>query len=157
VPEGVNTVQYRAIDNAGNVQPTQTLTIPVDVTPPVVVATSPSPAIWLQVLSPLGNILGLSPSKAKLQWTVSDNLSQHVHITVLVYNFGGAVVRQLDGGTYATTPGTTLSGSTLWDGKDQTITKFVPVGLYYYRVVATDDAGNVSQSGESRPIQIKVP
>jgi hypothetical protein len=156
VPQGVNTVVYRAIDAAGLIEPTQTLLLPVDVTPPVVAATSPKPALWLQLLSILGNILGLSPANDQLQWTVSDNLSAHVHITVLVFNVAGAVVRQLDGGTYATTPGVTLSGSTPWDGRDYTITGLVPVGLYYYRVVATDDAGNIAQSGESSPLTIKV-
>jgi hypothetical protein len=155
VPEGVNTLNYRAIDNAGLVEPTQTMPLPVDVTPPVVAATSPTPALWLQLLDILGNILGLSPPQAQLNWTVSDNLSAHVHITVLVFNVGGAVVRQLDGGPYNTTPGVTLHGSTAWDGRDFTITGLLPVGLYYYRVVATDDAGNTAQSGESRPIQIK--
>jgi hypothetical protein len=104
----------------------------------------------------LGNILGLSPANAQLGWSVSDNLSSHVHITVLVFNATGAVVRQLDGGTYAVTPGQTLTGNTPWDGRDYTITGLVPIGLYYYRVVATDDAGNVAQSGESKPIQIKI-
>jgi hypothetical protein len=156
VPEGVNTVTYRAIDEAGLVEPTQTLSIPVDVTPPVVTATSPQPAVWLQLLGLLGNVLGLSPADAQLGWTVSDNLSPHVHITVLVFNAAGAVVQQIDGGTYNVTPGTTLSGSTAWNGQDDTITGLVPVGLYYYRVVATDDAGNVAQSGESAPLQVKI-
>ena len=148
-------VTYWATDVAGLVQPVQTLNLPVDQTPPVVVATSPTPAIWLQLLSILGNLLGLSPPTAQLNWTVSDNTSPHVHMTVIVYNATGAVVRQIDGGTVATTPGVTVTGATAWDGTDQTITNVVPVGLYYYRVVATDDAGNIAQSGESRPIQIK--
>jgi hypothetical protein len=155
VAEGVHTVLYRSVDQAGLVEPTNTLPVSVDITPPVVQATSPIPALWLQLLNSLGNILGLSPAQAQLQWTVSDNLSPHAHITVLVFNVAGAVVRQLDGGTYNLTPGTTLNGSTNWDGKDQTITNIVPIGLYYYRVVATDDAGNAAQSGESKPIQIK--
>jgi len=48
----------------------------------------------------------------------------------------------------------TLGGSTAWDGQDQTLTGILPVGLYYYRVVAEDDAGNFTQSGQSIPIQI---
>ena len=48
-----------------------------------------------------------------------------------------------------------LSGYTMWDGKDLSLTGILPVGLYYYRVVVYDDAGNYAQSGESRPIQIK--
>lgn len=42
------------------------------------------------------------------------------------------------------------------DEKDQSLTGIVPLSLYYYRVVVTDAAGNISQSGESRPITIKV-
>jgi len=156
VPEGVHIVTYRAIDGAGQIEPTQTLAVNVDVTPPVVVATSATPTIWLQALDILGNILGLSPPKAQLGWTVKDNLSPHVRITVLVFNAAGAVVRQIDGGTYTTTPGQVLTGTTAWDGHDQTITGFVPAGLYYYRVIATDDGGTTAQSGESRPLQIQV-
>jgi hypothetical protein len=155
IPEGVRSVSFFATDNAGNVAPTQTLTVPVDVTPPVVIATNPDPALWLQLLGILGNFLGFSPPQAKLQWVVSDNLSHNVQVTVLVYNVAGAVVRQLDAGKVAVTPGQPTSGFTYWDGKDQTLTGIIPIGLYYYRVVAIDEAGNVAQSGESKPIQIK--
>ncbi|HVU74031.1 MAG TPA: hypothetical protein VHE83_13790 [Mycobacteriales bacterium] len=155
VPEGVHVVTYRAIDAAGLIERTQTLPVNVDVTPPVVTAASANPSIWLALLNPLlGNVLGLSPAQSQLGWTVKDNLSPHVHITVLVFNVAGAVVRQIDGGTYNVTPGTTLTGSTAWDGHDQTVTGLVPVGVYYYRVIATDDGGTAAQSGESRPIQI---
>jgi hypothetical protein len=156
LPEGVNHVNYRAIDNAGVVEPTQPLTLPVDQTPPTVVATSPTPVVWLQLLSVLGNLVGLSPVNAQLNWKVSDNLSPHVHITTLVFNALGAVVKQLPTQNITVTPGATVSGSTPWDGTDNTITGLVPVGLYYYRVVATDDAGNTAQSGESAPIQVTV-
>jgi hypothetical protein len=155
MPEGINVITYTARDAAGN-SSTATVVVPVDTTPPSVVATNPTPAIWLQLLDILGNILGLSPPTAQLHWTVTDALSQHEQVTVLIYNALGAVVRRLDVGSVATTPGVAYNGSTTWDGKDQTLTGFVPVGLYYYRVVATDDAGNVAQSGESQPIQIKV-
>jgi hypothetical protein len=56
----------------------------------------------------------------------------------------------------AVTPGVYRGGYTLWDGKDLSLTGIVPVGIYFFRVVVTDDAGNVAQSGESKPIQIKV-
>ena len=156
-PPVPRTVTYWATDTAGLVQPARTLTLPVDQTPPVVAATTPTPAHLAGLLSAIGNLLGLSPPTAQLNWTVSDNTSPHVHITVLVYNATGAVVRQLDGGTYATTPNTVVNGSTAWDGKDQTITGVVPVGLYYYRVVATDDAGNIAQSGESSRSRLRPP
>ena len=63
--------------------------------------------------------------------------------------------RQLDGPTVATQPNVPVTGFTNWDGTDETLTGLVPVGIYYYRIVATDDAGNTAQSGESRPIQIR--
>jgi hypothetical protein len=121
----------------------------------VVVATTPTPAIWLQLLNILGNILGFSPPQATLNWTVKDNLSPHVHVWLIIYNVTGQAVRYLDAGQFTTTPGVTLNRSTLWDGHDQTITGLVPIGLYYYRAVAVDDAGNFAQSGQSVPIQIK--
>ena len=155
VPEGVNTIQYRATDVAGFTSAVQTLTVPVDLTPPVVVATTPTPALWLQLLNILGNILGLSPPNATLNFTVSDNLSAHVHVGVIVYNVAGQAVRYLDAGQFNTTPGVTINGSVAWDGHDQTLTGLIPVGLYYYRAVAVDDAGNYSQSGQSIPIQLK--
>jgi hypothetical protein len=54
------------------------------------------------------------------------------------------------------TPGVNVDGYTYWDGRDLSLTGILPIGLYYYRVVVMDDAGNIAQSGESKPIQIKV-
>jgi hypothetical protein len=54
------------------------------------------------------------------------------------------------------TPGVKKTGHVLWDGKDDSLIGFLPAGVYYYRVVATDDAGNVAMSGESLGIQVKV-
>jgi hypothetical protein len=108
-------------------------------------------------VSILGNLLGLSPTQAQLGWTFKDVTTSKVTIRVIIFDATGNVVRQLDGGTFNNpTPGSTVSGSTAWDGKDQTLTGIIGVGVYYYRVVAMDDAGNISQSGESKPIQVKL-
>lgn len=72
------------------------------------------PSIWLRLVSILGNLLGLSPSQAKLRWEISDDLPPSVHVKVIVYNQIGNVVRVLDGGNHALTPGVTKSGHTLW-------------------------------------------
>jgi hypothetical protein len=50
----------------------------------------------------------------------------------------------------------TKTGHVLWDGTDDSLLGVLPAGLYYYRVVATDDAGNVAMSGESLGLQLKV-
>lgn len=181
VPNGRHTVRYYSVDVAGTQEAVRTLQVNVDTTPPVAVATSPDPAVWLKLLGLLGNLLGLSPAQAKLQWTVGDQYSPSVSVRVLVYDVTGNVVRFLDcdyvnddpakprcavkkpgaadvGVTnpITVTPGTDTTGYTYWDGRDLSLTGILPVGVYYYRVVVTDEAGNVAQSGESKPVTIKV-
>jgi hypothetical protein len=174
---GQHTVSYYSVDLAGRQEATKTLTVNVDTTPPVAVATSPEPALWLKLLDLLGNLLGFSPPQAKLQWTAGDQYSGKLSVRVLVYDITGNVVRQLDCETvngkplcylkktgspdtavnnpFSVTPGTNVNGYTYWDGRDSSLTGVLPIGLYYYRVVVMDDAGNFAQSGESKPIQIK--
>jgi hypothetical protein len=178
---GQHTVSYYSVDYAGQQEATKSLSVKVDTTPPVAIATNPAPALWLKLLDLLGNLLGFSPPAAKLQWTVGDQYSSKLSVRVLVYDVTGNVVRQLDCEYYngdptkplcalqkppaadspvlnpfTVTPGTNVNGYTVWDGRDLSLTGILPVGLYYYRVVVTDDAGNVAQSGESKPIQIKI-
>ncbi len=166
VPNGHHVVSYFSKDNAGLIEPTRTLNVDVDTTPPVAIATTPEPAIWLQILSVLGNILGLSPANAKLHWTIGDQYSGKLSVRVIIFDETGNVVRQLDGGSAddnsqvcnpicTVAPSTALKGYTLWDGKDKSLTGLVGVGIYYYRVIVIDDAGNVAQSQEAKPVQIK--
>jgi len=162
----LTTVSFYSVDAAGLQETPKTIDFKVDTIPPIALATNPEPALWLQILNILGNLLGLSPAQAKLHWTIGDSLSSKATVRVIIYDVTGNVVRQLDGGaadngsqvcspTCTITPGVNLNGYTAWDGKDLSLTGIVGVGLYFYRVVVTDDAGNVAQSGESKPIQIK--
>ncbi|MGH9286424.1 MAG: hypothetical protein ACRD0M_12240, partial [Acidimicrobiales bacterium] len=152
VPSGAHTVTYRALDLSGpaNTEPDRVVGVPVDVTPPLVKATEASPAIWLRLLGLFG------PAQARLNWQLSDDLSGTVRVRVVVHNVAGQVVRRIDDGTRTVTPATTLSGFTLWDGRDDSLLGIVPAGVYYYRVTVIDEAGNTAHSGESKPLQIKV-
>ncbi|MBW3615239.1 MAG: hypothetical protein KY439_08025, partial [Actinobacteria bacterium] len=155
LPEGVNTVLYRAVDLAGRQETARELLVPVDVTSPQVKATSADPQVWYKLLDG-GGFLG--EQQAKLHWTVTEKLSKSVRIAVIVYDETGYAVRRIDGGVHqlnSDTVGSTINGFTLWDGKDQSLTGFVGVGVYHYRVVAVDEAGNPAQSGESSPLQVK--
>jgi len=153
VPAGVHTVTYRAFDRAGpaRTEAVHTASLSVDTGPATVKALEPNPLIWV-----LGGLL--SPAQTQLRWSVRDDLSDQIQATVLVYNATGQVVRRIaETQTRTITPGGPAKEfTTAWDGKDQSLLGLVPAGVYYYRVVVTDEAGNVSQSGESRPIQIKV-
>ncbi|HET7488736.1 MAG TPA: hypothetical protein VFJ85_12465 [Acidimicrobiales bacterium] len=162
VPQGVERVTYWAEDNAGRSQAPQVLKVAVDTTPPVPKATSPNPAIWLR--SKLG--LPLTSPTVDLNWTLQENLSgitspdnnppDKVNVKVVVYDVQGYPVRTLNAGDYTVAPGQTLSGKAVWDGKGANLTSLLPLGTYYYRVVATDAAGNVAMSGESSPLTIKL-
>jgi hypothetical protein len=144
VPSGVHSVGFQGIDVAGNTEPVWTMTIPVDITPPTATALSPSPLVFLPLLGP-----------ARLNWQAGDDLSGMVRVQVFVYTATGDVARHLDAGTVTVTPGTVINGSTNWDGRDDSLTGILPVGLYTYRVLVIDQAGNTAQSADSIPIQIK--
>lgn len=150
IPAGVHTVTYGALDRSGRIEPSRDLVVPVDVSPPVAKATSPDPVLW--TLPPVG------PAQAKLKWTVKDDLSDQIRAVVIVYNSLGQPVRRI----VEATPRTITPGAgpqefvTLWDGKDDSVLGLVKAGGYYYRVVVMDEAGHFAQSGESRPLQVKV-
>ncbi len=153
IPSGVHTVTYHAFDVAGpaRTEAVHTASLSVDIGPATVKSLEPNPVIWV-----LGGLL--SPAQTQLRWSVKDDLSDQIQATVLVYNSTGQVVRRIaETQTRTITPGgPAREFTTAWDGKDQSLLALVPAGVYYYRVVVTDEAGNVSQSGESKPIQIKV-
>ncbi|MGI8685069.1 MAG: hypothetical protein ACR2MO_08295 [Acidimicrobiales bacterium] len=151
VPSGAHTVTYRALDRSGpaNQEPDRSLAVPVDVTAPVVRATTPEPVIWLRTL--------LGPKNAKLKWTVAEDLGKEIRVVVIVYDATGQPVRRIVDGTRTVTPAAPAQTfETLWDGKDDSLLGNAPIGIYYYRVIVIDEAGNASMSGESTPLNIKI-
>ncbi|HVT75724.1 MAG TPA: hypothetical protein VHD87_01745, partial [Acidimicrobiales bacterium] len=159
LPEGRSTVTYRAVDRVGHVTDDHTFGVAVDVTSPVAKALTTSPQIWVRHLG----LLGLGPKSVKLNYSVMEpklpglqveNEHRNLHVIVIVHDALGNAVRRIDAGTIAVTPGTTYNGSVQWDGTDQSLTGFLGVGTYYYRVIASDEAGNWTETGESQPLQI---
>lgn len=156
LPIGVTTVEVRTRDAAG-LERFETLAVPYDPDAPVVKPTGASNPIIspiLKLLAPLG--IKILPTDTNLQWNVVDPTTNNVKITVIVFSVTGEPVRHIDGGVHATQPGVPLNGATKWDGKDDSLLGKVPVGLYFYRVVATDAAGNSGMSGNSKPITLKI-
>ena len=79
MPEGVHSVTYQALDFSGpaNDEPARTFNVPVDLTPPVAKALSPSPLIWSKLLSSLG----LMPKVSTLNFSVQRQLgAQRPHL-----------------------------------------------------------------------------
>lgn len=143
--EGMQTVQFRASDIVGT--RTGELITRIDTTSPRVVATTPSKVLWLRLLG----------GTNQLRYTLADNLSGPVRVTVTVFDATMNPVRRLHGGVVHVTPGAApILGSVTWDGRDDSLLNLVPLGVYYYRVTATDDAGNVAFSGESQIITIRL-
>ena len=144
VPHGVHDVVARATDAVG----TRTLTtqVKVDKGFPTARATAPDPLVWKRS----------TQSTARLGYRIGDDLSRTVRVGVVIHDATGNVVRRIDGGSVTVTPGQQLNGYVTWDGKDATLTSLVPLGIYYYRVVVTDEAGNTSHSGESTRLTIRL-
>ena len=153
--QGTTVVDWRALDRSGpaRTEAIRTQTFRVDTGAPTATALN-GPLIYIR--SHLLHIILGIPLDAPLKWRVSDSLSGKVTVTIQIYNLIGQMVRTLEAGTVTVTPGVPFNGSTMWDGRDYTLTGLIPAGIYYYRVIATDDAGNVAQSGESKPITITI-
>lgn len=185
IPAGTHTVTFWAVDRAGRVAQERRMVLPVDLAPPGAKATTPEPvggvvtaeATLTVSSSATGTVSATIPTvwvrspgdKAKLHWGVKDDRSRKLQVAVVVHDELGFWVRRLvHPSTVTVTPGssTFTAGFTEWDGKvqrilgiegsDQDLVDASP-GLYYYRVVAIDEAGNVAESGESIPLLIKLP
>jgi hypothetical protein len=145
LPVGVHTVRSRAIDVAGNLGPESVSSYGVDAGVPAPTALTPQPAAWLRLLG---------PANASLPWTVADDQAGPVRVFVIVYDTGGVPIRRLDGGTVQVPAGGgAIGGTTLWNGKHSNGGPAL-LGLYHYRVVAIDAAGNRALSSESRPLLV---
>jgi hypothetical protein len=153
VPAGTHTVAWTTSDMVGT--RTGTIVVKVDLTPPKAIATSPDPVLWLR-------LLGLGQPTVKLKYTIGDALgagdapSANLQVAVVILDETQNIVRRIDGGTVNVTKGVNKDGFVTWDGKDGTLLNLVPLGIYYYRVVVVDEAGNVSHGGESKPITIRL-
>ncbi len=149
LPAGVHGIGYRATDVSGaaNIEPVRHLDVSTDVAPPTVTATSANKSIWSRLLGPATITLG---------WKVGDDQTGPVTVTVVVYNLLGQPVQTLYSGTVSVVAGQTVTGGTVWNGRDSSLLGLVPFGVYHYRVIATDAAGNAAMSGESKPITIRL-
>ena len=155
IPVGVTTVEVRARDASGR-ERTESLAVLHDPDAPVAEATGASNPIIspvLKLLAPLG--VKVLPTDTMLKWRVTDPTTNNMKVTVVVFSATGEPVRHLDAGVFAAVPNVPVSGATKWDGSDDSLLGKVPVGLYFYRVVVTDAAGNTGMSGNSRPIVVK--
>lgn len=160
IPEGRTSVTYRAFDRSGHVSATNTFGLGVDVTSPVAVALDPTPNPWVRKLA----LLGLGPKKAKLNFSVFDartgggivaeNETRALKVVVIVHDALGNAVRRIDAGTIRVTPGVVKTSFVEWDGSDQSLLGFIGAGLYHYRVIVTDEAGNWTETPESKPLQL---
>lgn len=140
LPEGLHTVEHRASDLVGQRSGSQAFQI--DTTSPRVVATQSNVLIWSRTLG---------PSSIRLNYTLSDNLAGAERVYVVIFDVTGNPVRLIEDTSFG-------AGQqwVQWDGKQGSLTGLVPLGVYYYRVVAMDRAGNWAQSGESKPITIRL-
>jgi hypothetical protein len=159
IAEGKVSVAYRAVDVAGHVTGTKSMAFTTDITPPVAKALAPSPTLWIRHLG----FLGLGPKTAQLNYSVFDarpggivteTERRNLKVIVIVHDALGNAVRRIDAGTVVVKPGVTTTASVTWDGTDQSGLGFLGLGPYYYRVIAMDEAGNWTETGESQPIQI---
>ncbi|MGH9137350.1 MAG: OmpL47-type beta-barrel domain-containing protein [Acidimicrobiales bacterium] len=136
--EGVHTVEHRATDLVGS--RSGSAVVQVDTTSPEIVATRANRLVWSRLLG---------PSTIRLQYTLSDNLSGTDRVFIVIFDVAGNPVRLIEDTTIG-------DGFVVWDGRQSTLTGLVPLGVYYYRAVAVDVAGNWAQSGESKPITIRL-
>lgn len=170
---GFHQIFFKAQDQATNAEPAQSALVPVDRSPPTATAKAPSPDNWITGVGPAGGF-------SRLEFEVTETVSSNVSVVALVYtttpiNAGGLNIREgtvvarvtsivpTSGGVCGTTscPVTNgaLKGFAQWDGKvfvNSTLGYIpAPPGSYYFRIVAVDDAGNRTTSGEStKPINV---
>ena len=172
--DGTHTLTVSVTDSAGRVG-TSTRTIIVDTTPPVLTAGTPAPTpqpFWCRpitghVPNPLKCANQPTFTSATLPYTAVDDGSTSLTASVIIYGIvqaaeGVRVIRRLDVPTLALG---SLSFSISWDGR---LTKCLGsscslveapnalqgagqpgMGRYWYRVVATDQAGNAAMSSDS--------
>jgi hypothetical protein len=127
---GIKTVYVKFKDAAGNWSGAYSDTIILDATKPTITNISDAPDPFL---AKKGQV-------SKISYTLSDNLSTKLNVSVEIYNSKGTLVRTI--GPYTQNSG---ANSVTWDGKNSS-GGFVPNGTYKYRIRAQDLAGNYTDS-----------
>jgi hypothetical protein len=146
VVDGIHTVNVRARDYAGRQSALTTGTQRVDTLTPFAAPTGTTKPIVIQ-------LLGL-PSSTQLAFTASDQLSPRVKVRVWVFDELGRLLRRLDAaGSYPGGYRDAGAGSVTWDGRNGSNQGVLP-GLYHYRVLVIDQAGNTMLSTESKPFLV---
>lgn len=138
--QGIHTVEHRATDMVGS--RSGSVQVRIDTTSPNIRATLADRLVWSRLLG---------PSTIRLQYTLSDNLSGTDRVFIVIFDVLGNPVRVIEDTTFGVG-----QQFVKWDGRDSTLTNLLPLGVYYYRAVAVDEAGNWAQSGESKPITIRL-
>jgi len=127
--DGAHTLGYRAVDLAGNVGSTRSVTVRVDSTGPVTAATQAA---------------GVHGRRILLQYQVTDALSRRAtHVRVVVRDRKGAVVKRF---------ALTRVSMEVWHS-----VAWTPLarGRYRYTVFARDEAGNVQSSAGSAKVVVR--
>ena len=128
--DGIKTVYAKFKDLAGNWSTPVSDTIILDTTKPTItnILDSPDPFYTTK-----GQV-------SKISYTLADNLSSSLNVSIYVYTYTGTLVRTL--GPYKQALG---SNFTTWDGKDSK-GAYVTNSFYKYQIKATDQAGNSTTS-----------
>ncbi|MBA2280243.1 MAG: hypothetical protein H0W25_03275 [Acidimicrobiia bacterium] len=141
---GKHVVQYRVADVVGS--RSGSVDVWVDRTPPTARATTPDRTVFVPLLG----------QTVKLRYVLGDNLSGRLTATVTIFDVTGNPVRRITAPPVVVAPGTTLTQSVTWNGRDNSLLNILPVGAYYYRVTVVDEAGNVAASGESTRLTLRL-
>jgi len=133
VSDGRYTYKINAVDQLGIPAEQKEGTVVVDTVPPVVFSLAASPDRF----SPNGDG---EKDTARIYYSLSDNLSGYVNVTIKIYDSGNVLKKTLVDGV-SKPQGT---NSDVWDGKNEAGV-VVSDGAYTYRIDAVDQAGNKAE------------
>lgn len=172
VPEGLSALEVRTTDEAGRVR-TESVPLKVDRThvgvtalapcldaivslssppPPCTPGSGPGPVVWLRSSM-------LAPETVRLYWRLQNlgATAEKVEVRIFVYRESGFLGAHVQHKSIVNVPaGKSVGGHTLWTGDVTAPFRPAVPGVYYFRVMTIDEAGNRSFSGESVPLLIEV-
>ncbi len=132
---GPHTFRATARDRAGLVSPAVSQSSKIDLRAPLPTVGLPAPPLVIA-----------TPSVV-MRWAATDAMTPMTRVSIVVLDANDALVRRFDvtpGGAFAANGG----GALTWNARN-TAGKLVPIGVYHYRVQATDEAGNTAISTDS--------